>query len=415
MHQDHPTTLLSPYNPPIHTKIVLQIPIVFCGFSHFGLVQPINSNIMRHWLASVFLLSLNIMDGGFNQEHLQTSDTSTSPMSVSSQSLSSSTSWFPTRGFSEEPWILHDTSSPVFLRLFDETLSWVEAEEVCQRHFGHLVRDGNGNEAFVHDFLSSLDISNEIWIGLYQNSPFERFQWSDDLTSSFAAPPPNFVDERTPIPPSSNVWPDFNEDSDLGMCVSVNPSSGYRWNTRFCNGPDKAVFVCQVPVPKWIDESECRFNNMPSILQPESPSSSVGASSGGVGSDPSNLLHPVFQDISYFPHNDSVQVRFQCRSKNARTNGTIQLKTCSFEETSTSFKRKANEVNVPSSPHSQLHAKQSSSASARGSAAISSMLCSNEANAKLSQMDQNLDPQSEQMHTPRGAAYQSIDCGHGFD
>ncbi|TRY67404.1 hypothetical protein TCAL_16940 [Tigriopus californicus] len=267
-------------------------------------------------------------------------DPSTSHLSQLPRSSSSSSPWFVTRDFSEDPWILHDTSSPVFLRLFDETLSWVEAEEVCQRHFGHLVRDGNGNEAFVHDFLSSLDISNEIWIGLYQNSPFERFQWSDDLTSSFSAPPPNFVDERTPIPPSSSVWPDFSEESDLGMCVSVNPSSGYRWNTRFCNGPDKAVFVCQ-----------------PSTLQPESPasSSSMGVSPSRVGSNPSNLFHPVFQDISYFPHNDSVQVRFQCRSKNARINGTVQLKTCSFEGTSTPFKRFGKTILVQKEMRIALH------------------------------------------------------------
>lgn len=207
------------------------------------------------------------------------------------------------------------------------------------------------------------------------------------------------------------------------MILCPNISTFFTLNRLLCNFTLSHLCVLKFPISIDVNRIEieshkikpCYPFSKPSILQPESPSSSVGASSGGVGSDPSNLLHPVFQDISYFPHNDSVQVRFQCRSKNARTNGTIQLKTCSFEETSTSFKRKANEVNVPSSPHSQLHAKQSSSASARGSAAISSLLCSNEANAKLSQMDQNLDPQSEQMHTPRGAAYQSIDCGHGFD
>ena len=33
----------------------------------------------------------------------------------------------------------------------------------------------------------------------------------------------------------------------MGMCVSVDPESGYRWSTRYCNGPDKATFVCQIP------------------------------------------------------------------------------------------------------------------------------------------------------------------------
>ncbi len=37
--------------------------------------------------------------------------------------------------------------------------------------------DGNGNEAAVHDFLSSLDVHNEVWIGLHQATPLDRFHW----------------------------------------------------------------------------------------------------------------------------------------------------------------------------------------------------------------------------------------------
>ena len=37
--------------------------------------------------------------------------------------------------------------------------------------------DGNGNEASVHDFLSGLDIKSEVWIGLHQSSPVDRFHW----------------------------------------------------------------------------------------------------------------------------------------------------------------------------------------------------------------------------------------------
>jgi hypothetical protein len=43
------------------------------------------------------------------------------------------------------------------------------------------------------------------------------------------------------------LWTEYNEDNDLGMCVSIDPAGGYRWNTRYCNGPDKATFLCQIP------------------------------------------------------------------------------------------------------------------------------------------------------------------------
>ncbi len=38
------------------------------------------------------------------------------------------------------PRLLHDVTSPVFLRHFGRRLTWLQAEEECQRHYGHLVR-----------------------------------------------------------------------------------------------------------------------------------------------------------------------------------------------------------------------------------------------------------------------------------
>ena len=38
-----------------------------------------------------------------------------------------------------------------------------------------------------------------------------------------------------------------NQNQNLGMCVSMDPRRGYRWNTRRCTGPDKARFICQLP------------------------------------------------------------------------------------------------------------------------------------------------------------------------
>lgn len=83
-----------------------------------------------------------------------------------------------TFSYSRDSWVLHDLSSPIFLRYFDIPLTWVEAEEVCRRNFGHLVRDGSGNEEFVHDFISELDVTSEVWIGLYQGTPSDRFHWA---------------------------------------------------------------------------------------------------------------------------------------------------------------------------------------------------------------------------------------------
>ena len=59
-------------------------------------------------------------------------------------------------------------------------------------------------------------------------------------------PPPPKSFEAIGNPPSS-PWVDFSDDQEMGMCVSVDPESGYRWSTRYCNGPDKATFVCQIP------------------------------------------------------------------------------------------------------------------------------------------------------------------------
>ncbi|TRY67157.1 hypothetical protein TCAL_15798, partial [Tigriopus californicus] len=285
-----------------------------------------------------------------------------------------------TRDVSKDPWILPDVTSPVFLRFFDQKLIWIEAEKVCQNHLGHLVADGNGNEAFLRDFLSALDISNEIWIGPYQDFPIARSQGSDDLTSTFEAAP-NFMDERTPIRSTLSVRPDWNdEENDLNkMCVSINPSSGYRWNTRFCNGPDRAMF--------------------PPTSQPESPlsfssSTKPGPSLGGDGSDPSDLLHPVFQDISYFPHNDSVQVSFQCRSNNGRTNGTIRVRTCSLEGTLASVKSRVDYPHEPS-----LFALRARSSSLQRSksgtdSSFASLLCANEEAVTPKTSDQDQDPES---------------------
>ena len=61
-------------------------------------------------------------------------------------------------------------------------------------------------------------------------------------------PPPKSFEAIGSSP--SSLWIDYSDDQEMGMCVSVDPDSGYRWSTRYCNGPDKAAFVCQIPGKK---------------------------------------------------------------------------------------------------------------------------------------------------------------------
>ena len=56
----------------------------------------------------------------------------------------------------------------------------------------------------------------------------------DDPTSPLSTPGGNSLDA-------------FAASQNLGMCVSMDPRRGYRWNTRRCTGPDGARFICQLP------------------------------------------------------------------------------------------------------------------------------------------------------------------------
>ena len=69
--------------------------------------------------------------------------------------------------------------------------------------------------------------------------------WSLTFYRDDVLPPPRSFEAIGSTP--SSLWGEFTEDHEMGMCVSVDPQSGYRWNTRYCSGPDKAAFVCQIP------------------------------------------------------------------------------------------------------------------------------------------------------------------------
>ena len=54
---------------------------------------------------------------------------------------------------------------------------------------------------------------------------------------------------------TNSIWNDpldGKANNDMGMCIAVDPRSyNYRWNTKYCNGPDTASFVCQIPGKKY--------------------------------------------------------------------------------------------------------------------------------------------------------------------
>lgn len=70
----------------------------------------------------------------------------------------------------------------------------------------------------------------------WQNASF----FSDDVTSY-----PLSAELRSPD--STLLTSDPDSAPELGMCVSMDPSAGFRWKTRHCSGNVKSAFVCQVP------------------------------------------------------------------------------------------------------------------------------------------------------------------------
>ena len=60
-----------------------------------------------------------------------------------------------------------------------------------------------------------------------------------------------FRDDVSRFASTNSFWNDPLDDkgnNGMGMCIAVDPRSyNYRWNTKYCNGPDTASFVCQIP------------------------------------------------------------------------------------------------------------------------------------------------------------------------
>ena len=80
-----------------------------------------------------------------------------------------------------------------------------------------------------------------------RNTPYTRICdfYSRDDVSRFAS--------------TNSFWNDpldSKGNNDMGMCIAVDPRSyNYRWNTKYCNGPDTASFVCQIPGKKYLISS----------------------------------------------------------------------------------------------------------------------------------------------------------------
>ena len=63
-----------------------------------------------------------------------------------------------------------------------------------------------------------------------------------------------YRDDITRFSSTNSFWDDpltridGKRKNNMGMCIAVDPRSyNYRWNTKYCNGPDTASFVCQIP------------------------------------------------------------------------------------------------------------------------------------------------------------------------
>ena len=68
-----------------------------------------------------------------------------------------------------------------------------------------------------------------------------------------------FRDDVSRFASTNSFWNDPLDDkgnNGMGMCIAVDPRSyNYRWNTKYCNGPDTASFVCQIPGEKYFISS----------------------------------------------------------------------------------------------------------------------------------------------------------------
>ncbi|XP_031628426.1 uncharacterized protein LOC116344143 [Contarinia nasturtii] len=146
-------------------------------------------------------------------------------------------------------WTLPQDGFTVFYRFFRDKISWYEADAVCQFHHANLVTVDNGVKYDAsRAYLSDLNVTENVWIGLMRSQNSDRFMWSNS----------KILDREF-----GNYWAEQIPAIDSPLCAVVDPTKDYRWHSLRCGGPDVAAFLCEMEAPEWA--SECLIRALPSL------------------------------------------------------------------------------------------------------------------------------------------------------
>lgn len=147
-------------------------------------------------------------------------------------------------------WTLPEDDFPVFYRYFRDSISWFEADAVCQFHHGNLVTaDSSSQYDAIRAYLKELDITDNVWIGLSRGTDKTTFTWSSGNSLS------NEGHWREPIPAANEA-----------LCVTMDPTGDFLWRPQPCGGPQVASFICELPVPSWaLGLKGCLLTELPSL------------------------------------------------------------------------------------------------------------------------------------------------------
>ncbi len=116
--------------------------------------------------------------------------------------------------------------------LFEDTLSWFEAEEYCQMMGGHLASINDSEEnAFIQSFIQSGE-KNDYFIGLYDPEKNHTYQWTTGEALSLEG---KWGDNQ----------PDCYEDAEF-YCEMYKDSGC--WNDRIAYSDGTVGFICEIPI-----------------------------------------------------------------------------------------------------------------------------------------------------------------------
>lgn len=148
----------------------------------------------------------------------------------------------------ENNWYLHNGSN-TFYRFFRDKITWFEADAVCQFNHAHLVTISNSFEFDrAKEYLSELDVNDIVWIGLKRSQPSGHFMWTSN---------------SYPVSLESGYWAESLPACSNPLCVTLDPMRDFRWHALRCSGPETASFLCEMPIPDWLQR--CIIKDLPNI------------------------------------------------------------------------------------------------------------------------------------------------------